>query len=82
MVNVWESLSLRIGYAKAVLVGVPGVDYKNVFSATFQPHGTSMQEQFETMGDVDGPSVIDVIGMLGTMIDTATQVATEPGGDE
>ncbi len=23
MVNVWESLSLRIGYAKAVLVGVP-----------------------------------------------------------
>jgi hypothetical protein len=24
LVNVWESLSLRIGYAKAVLVGVPG----------------------------------------------------------
>jgi hypothetical protein len=23
MVNVWESLSLRIGYAQAVLVGVP-----------------------------------------------------------
>jgi hypothetical protein len=23
VVNVWESLSLRIGYAKAVLVGVP-----------------------------------------------------------
>ena len=26
MVNVWESLSLRIGYAKAVLVGVPVPD--------------------------------------------------------
>jgi hypothetical protein len=25
VVNVWESLSLRIGYAKAVLVGVPGL---------------------------------------------------------
>jgi hypothetical protein len=25
VVNVWESLSLRIGYAKAVLVGVPGM---------------------------------------------------------
>ena len=27
MVNVWESLSLRIGYAKRMLVAVTGIDY-------------------------------------------------------
>jgi hypothetical protein len=30
MVHVWESLSLKIGYAKAVLVGVPAEEHKLV----------------------------------------------------
>jgi hypothetical protein len=40
VVNVWESLSLRIGYAKAVLVGVPALEVQDrLVHARFDCHG-------------------------------------------
>ena len=50
-----------------------GEDYDTVFTATFQPHGGNMESQMDSLGDIQGPGVDDVVEMAEEMARAAEE---------